>query len=81
VKTTGDTSMIFICLSKLLKDFSRAAEKKLYLPAALEYLLLVHRNLLEYSSGHLKILFFCVKCNFDFEEISNKYYFSIMFST
>ncbi len=40
--------------------------------ASLEYVLLVHRNLLEYSWGRFKILLESVKCYF--EEISNKYY-------
>jgi hypothetical protein len=34
-----------ICFSKLLKDYSRAAEKKLNLSATFEYVLLVQRNL------------------------------------
>jgi hypothetical protein len=38
-----------ICFSKLLKDYSRAAEKKLNLSVTLEYVLLVHTSLLEYS--------------------------------
>jgi hypothetical protein len=59
-----------ICFKKFLKYYSRAAEKKLNLSAALEYVLLVHRNLLEYSWGHFKLLLESVKC--DFEEISNK---------
>jgi hypothetical protein len=32
---------------------------------ALEYVLLVHRNLLEGSLGHFKILLESVKCNFE----------------
>ncbi len=59
-------------------DYSRTAEKKENLSEALEYLMLVHRNLLKYYGGHFKILVKSVKC--DFEEISNKYYFSNMFS-
>jgi hypothetical protein len=46
---------------------------------ALKYFLLVHRNLVEGSSGHLKILLESVK--WGFEEISNKYHFSNIFST
>ncbi len=47
--------------SNLLKDFSKAAEKKTNLSAGPEYVFLVHRNLLEYSWGHFKILLESVK--------------------
>jgi hypothetical protein len=62
---------MFFKISKKL-FYSRTAEKKENLSAALEYDLLVNRN-------HFKILLDGVKG--DFEEISNKYNFSNMFST
>jgi hypothetical protein len=40
--------------SKLLKDYSRADEKKLNLAATHEYVLLLHRNLLLCSEAILK---------------------------
>ncbi len=61
---------MFFKIAKIL--ILRTAEKKENLSAALEYVLLVKRN-------HFKILLDSVKC--DFEEISNKYYFSNMFLT
>jgi hypothetical protein len=43
--------------SKLLENYPRSAKKTETLAAALEYVLLVHRNLLDGSSGHFKKVF------------------------
>ncbi len=59
---------------KIAKSLIKDAKKEYNLSAALKYILLVHRNLLEYSLGHLKILLENVQC--EFEETSNMYYFS-----
>ncbi len=64
--------------SKLPENYSRAAEEKQTLSAALIYVFLAHRNLLEGCSGHFKILLESVKR--DFDEISNKYYDFNIFS-
>ncbi len=58
---SSSSDIFFKIASKLTR-----AEKKLTLSAVLENVLLVHRNLLEDSSGHLKILLDSVK--WDFEE-------------
>jgi hypothetical protein len=46
---------------KISKDYSRTAEKKENLSAALKYVLLVHRNLLKYSIVE-EILLESVQC-------------------
>jgi hypothetical protein len=66
-------------LFKIARKLSKGRGEKVNFVCGLEYVLLVHRNLLEGISGHLKILLESVLC--DFEEISNKYYFSNIFST
>ncbi len=60
-----------ICFSKLLKDYSRAAEK------CKICVLLVHRNLRESNQGHFKTLSRMFNC--DFEKNSHKHYFSNIF--
>jgi hypothetical protein len=56
--------------SKLLKDDSRTAEKQKNFLAALEYGLLVHKNVLENRRDHFKIVLGRIVLNSDLEEIS-----------
>ncbi len=61
-----------ICFSKLSSKrlFKGRGEKVKFVCGLLYMFLLVHRNQLEYSWGHLKILLESVNC--DFDEISKK---------
>ncbi len=72
------------CFSSIIifwykKAYLRVAKKFRWFCAALEYVLPVHRNLLECRWGHLKTLLANVID--DFEEVSRIYFFSKMFYT
>ncbi len=69
-----------MCFSKTAKRLVKGRKEKVKkLSEALEYVLFLHRNLLEYSWAHFTKLLYSFKC--DFEEISKKFFFSNMFST